>query len=153
PVADTLSAQVECSPNRFWGPRLTGVRSKAHAVVGGPGVGVAEEFGRGFQFVASDADAGDFAVVITNGELEDFLRGFSAELADGVENPNQRDAEVARAAGAAAIQAFEDGGEILLAPQADSDRDIDFGVQNVLFFQPLHQAVADEFVVFGCAQV
>jgi len=42
---------------------------------------------------------------------------------------------------------------VLFAPQADSYRDIDFGVEHVFLFQPLHQAVRDEFVVFRGAQV
>ena len=86
-------------------------------------------------------------------KLENFLGGVGAELADGVEDPEERDAEVAGAAGTASIEAFEDGGKILFAPEADSDRDIDFGVQHAFFFQPLHQAVGDEFVVFRRAQV
>ena len=152
-VADALGAQVERSPDGFRRASLAGVGSEAQAVVGGPGVGIAEKFGRGFLLVASNADADDFAVVIADGELEHILGGFGAELAYSVEDPKQRDAEVARAAGAAAIEAFEDGGEILFAPEADSDRDIDFGVQHVLFFQPLHEAVSDEFVIVGRAQV
>jgi hypothetical protein len=122
-------------------------------VVGGPGIGVAKKFRRRFLLVAADADADDFAIVIANGKLKDFLRGLRAELADCVEDPEQRNPEVARTAGASAIKAFEDGGEILLAPEADADRNVNLGVQNVFFFQTLHQAVGDQLVIFRRAQV
>ena len=116
-------------------------------MVSGPGVGVAEKLGRSFLLVAADADADDFAVVVANGKLEDFLRRLRTELPDRVEDPEQRDAEVARTPGTAAVQTFEDGGEILLAPEADSDRNVNLGVQHVFFFQPLHQPVSDQFVI------
>ena len=152
-MADAFGAQIERSPYGFGRSGLAGVSCQAHAVVGGPGVSVAKKFRRGFQFVAADADADHFAIMIADGQLEDLLRGFRAELADSVENPEQRDAEVALAAGAAAIEAFEDGGEILLAPQADADRNVNLGMQNVFFFQALHQAVGDEFVIVWRAQM
>ena len=152
-VADALGTEVERSPDRFRRAAFACVCGQAHAVVCGPGVGIAKKFGWGFLLIAADADGDYVAVVILNRELEDFLRGFGAELADGVEDPEQGDAEVACATGAAAVEAFEDGGEILLAPEADSDRNIHFGVQHAFFFQALHQAVGDEFVVFGRAQV
>ena len=53
----------------------------------------------------------------------------------------------------AAIEAFEDGREVLLAPQAHADRDVDFRVQYILFFQALHETIGDEFVVFRRAQM
>jgi len=85
-----------------------------------PGVGVAKNLRRSFLLVAANADADNIPVVVAHGQLEDFLRSVSAELADGVEDPKQRDTEIARAAGAAAIQPFEDGSKILLSPKADS---------------------------------
>ena len=92
-------------------------------------------------------------VPVARGELENFLRFLHSEVAGGVENPEQRNAEVACAAGPAALQAFKDGGEILLAKQADADRNVDLRMQHILFFQALHQAVGNEFVVVRAAQV
>src|ERR1700691_4680629 len=152
-VADALGAQVERPPDRFRRAGFAGVGSQAQAVVSGPGVSVAKQLGRRFLLVASDADADDLAVVIADGQLEDFLRGLGPELAAGVEDPYQGDAEVASATGPAAIEALEDGSKILLTPEADSDRDVDLGVEHVFFFQPLHQAVSDEFVIVDSAQV
>ncbi len=152
-VADALGAKIERAPYGFRRTILASVGGQAHAVVAGPGIGVTKEFGRGFQFVASDADADDFSIMIMDGEFKDVLRGFKAKLANSVEDPEKRDSEVASAAGAAAIQAFEDGGEILLAPEADSDRNVNFGMQNVFFFQALHQAVGDELVIFWGAEM
>jgi len=54
---------------------------------------------------------------------------------------------------AAALQAFEDGGEVLLAVQTDADRDVDLSMQNVFGLEPLHEAMCDEFVVCGRLQV
>ena len=93
------------------------------------------------------------AIPITHREFENFLRFLDSEVAGGVEDPQQGHAEVARAAGASAFQAFEDGGEILLAEKADADRNVDLRVQHGFFFQPLHQAVGDEFVVVRATQV
>ena len=74
-------------------------------------------------------------------------------MARGVEDPEQRNAEITRPAGAAALQPLEDGGEILLAEEADAYGNVDLGVQHVFFFQALHQAVGNEFVVVRAAQV
>src|ERR1700746_1963103 len=120
-MADALGPQIQPTPNRFRRARLARVSSKAHAMVGGPEVRVAEKFGRSFLLVAPNADAGDFAVMIADGKLEDFLRSLSHELADRIENPHQRNAEVSRAPGAPAIQAVEDGREILFTPEANPD--------------------------------
>ncbi len=152
-VADAFGTKIERSPYGFRRAILAGVSGEAHAVIGSPGVGITKKLGRSFQFVAADADADNFAIMIANGQLEDLLRRFRAELADGVENPDKRDAEVARAAGAAAIEAFEDGGKILFAPEADSNRNVNLGVQNTLFFEALHQTVGDDLVIFRCADV
>ena len=76
-----------------------------------------------------------------------------SEVAGGVEDPQQRGAKISCAAGASAFQPFENGGEILLAIEADADRDINFRVQHGLFFQSLHQAVCNEFVIVRTTQV
>jgi hypothetical protein len=152
-VADAFGAQVERSPDGFGRSSFSGVGSRAETVVEGVGVYAAEEFGRSFLLVAANADADHVALAVEDGQFENSLRLFDAEVAGGVENPEQRDAEIAGAAGASAFEGIEDGGEILLAAQADADRDVNFGVQNVLGFQLLHEAVGDEFVVVGAAEV
>ena len=152
-VADAFGTKIERSPHGFGRTILAGVSGEAHAVIGSPGVGITKKFGRRFQFVATDADADNFAIVIANGEFEDFLGSLRAELADSVENPDKRDAEVARAAGAAAIEPFEDGRKILFAPEANANRNVNLGVQNTLFFEALHQTVGDQFVIFWRAKM
>ncbi len=152
-MADALGAQVERSPDGLGRPGLAGVRGQSQALVGGVGVDAAEKFRRSFQFIAANADADDVAVAVARRQFENLLRFLDSEVAGGVEDPKQRNAEIARAAGASAFQAFEDGGEILLAEEADADRNVDFGVQHVFFFQALHEAVGDQFVVVGTAQV
>ena len=152
-MTNALGAEVERSPDRLGRAGLAGVRGQAQALVGGIGVDAAEKFRRGLQFVAANADTDDMAVPVASGEFENFLRFLDSEVAGGVEDPKQRNAEIARAAGAAALQTLEDGGEILLAEKADADGNVDLGVQHVLFFQPLHQTVGNEFVVVRAAQV
>src|ERR1019366_1171194 len=98
-MADAFGTEVERSPDGFWRAGFAGMRGQAQAVVGGPGVGVAEKFWRRFLLVAADADGDDLSVMIANGKLEDFLGAVGSELAHGVEDPDERDAEVARAAG------------------------------------------------------
>ncbi len=82
-------------------------------------------------------------VFVENGKFEHFLCLFYSKVASRVENPEKRDAEIPCSAGAATLEAFEDGGKILLTIETDTDRDIDFRVQYVLFFQLLHETVGD----------
>src|ERR1022692_4057619 len=105
-------------------------------MVGGVGVDAAEKFRRGFLFVATKADPDYVAIPVARRELENFLCFLDSEVAGGVEDPEQRHTEIARAAGAAALETLEDGGEILLAIEADAYRNIGLRVQHVLFFQP-----------------
>src|SRR5580700_6739340 len=65
-VADAFGSKVERSPDRFRRASFACVGGEAQAVVGRPSVGIAEEFGRRFLFVASDADADDLAIVIAD---------------------------------------------------------------------------------------
>ena len=123
------------------------------SVLGGARINGGEPLGRAGALVAADAEGNHVAVAELDGQVEDGLRLLGSKLADGVEDPQERDAEICFAALAAAFEAFEEGGEILLAPKADADGDDHLGVQNVLRFQPLHQAVGDELVVFGSAEV
>src|SRR5580700_8519757 len=152
-VADTFGAQVERSPDGFGRAGFAGVGGGAEAVVERVGVYAAKKFGRTFLFVAANADADHVALAVEHGELENSLRLLDAEVAGRVENPKQRDAEIAGTPGASTFESVEDGGEILLAAQADADRDVNFGVENVLRFQLLHEAVGDELVVVGAAEM
>src|ERR1700679_1649876 len=85
-VADALGAQIERAPYGFRWPGLAGVCGQAHAVIGGPGIGVTEEFRRSFLLIAAYTDANDLAVVIADCELENFLRSLGTELPNRVED-------------------------------------------------------------------
>ena len=122
-------------------------------MVFGVGVDAAKKLRRSLHFVAADADADHVPIPIARREFENLLRLFHAEVAGSIENPEQRHAEIARPARPSALQSFEDRGEILLAEQADADRNVDFGMQHGFFFQLLHQPVGDELVVVRPAQV
>jgi hypothetical protein len=77
-------------------------------------------------------------------------------VAHGVEDPVEREAQLALAAFAGALQAGKDGLEgarIVIAPHVDdADRDVDLGVDHALRGQPLHHAPGGQFVVFRVDQ-
>src|SRR5258708_39629845 len=102
--------------------------------------------------VAANAEGNYVAIAKVDGEIEHALSLLCAELPDGVEYPQQRDAEVFLSALAATFQALENRGEVLLAPEADTGRNSDLRMQNVLRFQPLHQPVSNQLVVVRRAQ-
>ena len=74
-------------------------------------------------------------------------------MADGVEDPIEREAQLARGALAGALQAGEDGleaGGIEVAPQVDdADGDKDLGVDDALRGEVLHHAPGGQLVVLG----
>ena len=152
-VTDPLGVEVERAPDGFGGPCFAGVHGQVQPVIFGVGVDTAKKLWRRLDLIASDADSHDVAVLVVRSELEHFLCFFDAEVAGRVENPEQRDAEIARSAGASAFESFKDCLKILLAVKAHTDRDIDFSVQNIFFFQLLHQAVGREFVIIGAAEM
>src|ERR1700675_2991757 len=97
-------------------------------MIGGVGVDATKKFGRSFLLVATNADANNVAVPVARREVKDFLCFFDSEVTGGIEDPQQRYAEIARAAGASAIQTFKDCVEILFAIEADAHRNIDLRV-------------------------
>src|SRR5579862_1365085 len=152
-MTDALGAQIQRAPNRFRRAILARVRGQPHAVISGPGVAIAKHLWRSFLLVAADAHAHNSTIVVTNRQLKNLLRCFGTELSYGIKKPQQGNAEVPLAAQATAFQAVENGRKILLAPQADSHGDVNLGMQNALFLQPLHQAVGDQFVIFRSTKV
>src|SRR5580692_4460016 len=93
------------------------------------------------------------AVAVADGEIENFLRFFDAEMAGRVENPEQGNSKVAGSAGSSALEAFKNGGEILLAPQTYAHRNVHLGVQDRFFFQALHEPVSNQFIIVSGSQV
>ena len=85
--------------------------------------------------------------------MEDASGFFDAEMADGVENPVNGDAEVRFCLFARAFHSFEEWLELQPAPVINhSDRDVDLGMDNPLLCKALHHAIGDEFVVFRRAK-
>ena len=121
------------------GRSLAGMSGQPQAVVLGICVDAAEKFRRRLLFVAANSDADNVTIPVARRQLENLLRRFHSEVSRGIENPQQRDPKIARPARTSALQSFEDGGEILLAVQADADSDVHFRVQHGFFFQPPHQ--------------
>ena len=118
-----------------------------------PRVAVAKKFGRSFLFVAANADADHTAIVVADGKLKNLLCSFSAKLPDRVENPKQRNPEVALTARATAIQSFGHGGKSCLRHRQTPTEIINLGVQNIFFSQMLHQPMSDDLVIFRRPQM
>jgi hypothetical protein len=125
-MAQTFRSQVQCSPNRFRSGAFAGMGREPQALRGRIGILLAEYFWRSFLLVTPDANANHIAVAVFGREFEYALCGFRPELADSIEDPKQRNAEVALAAFTPALQALEDGIEIQLPPQTYADGNIDF---------------------------
>ena len=83
---------------------------------------------------------------------ENLLAFFGTEVADGVEDPVERGAEIFFGAPASALHAFEERIELLAAPEDDADADEDLGVQAALGGKLFDQPVGDELEVLGIAQ-
>ena len=115
-------------------------------------------FGAGLALVAAQADADDGGVARAHlgGLAEDAIGLFDSEVADGVEDPVQREVELAGGALAGAFQGREDGLEgarIEVAPHIDdADGDEDLGMDHALGVQVLHHAPRGQFVIFGVFQ-
>ena len=132
---------------------FTGVRRKPKAILCGVGEHIAKQFRSGLPLVSADAESDHARTLKPHAQLGHLLCLICAKLAHGIKNPEQRNAEVAFPAFPAAFQSSEDRLEILLPPQAHSDRDVHFGVQHILRFELFHQSIGDEFVVFGSLQL
>ncbi len=105
-VADALGADVDGGPDALGAGVFAGVAGEAEAGGLGFGVEVAELVGGAEQLVAADADADDAGVLVLElgGFLEDAGAGFDAEVADGVDDPEERDVEVALGAGGGRVR-------------------------------------------------
>src|SRR5271165_5111409 len=86
----------------------------------------------GAAFIAAESDTNHIAVLEANGFFDDTLRFLNPEVTSGVEDPIQRHAKVTLTALSAAFQPFEQRGEFLPPPLHDADRNVDFGMKNIL---------------------
>ncbi len=134
-MADAFGADVDGGPDGLGAGGLAGVGGEVEAGVAGFGVGLAEVFGGAAGLVAADADADDGGVVAAEfgGLAEDACALFGAEVADGVDEPEDGGAEVLLGADAAGL----DGGEDLVDVKAaeaveDAEGDVDLGVADAL---------------------
>src|ERR1700730_14502701 len=116
-------------------------------------IGACEPLWRTRTLVATNAEGDHAAIMKLDSEVEHALRFLGAELANRIEYPQQRNAEDFLSALAATVHAPENRDEVLLAPEADTDRNNTLRMQNVLRFQPLHQPVGDQLVVFWGAEM
>src|ERR1035437_3595678 len=152
-VTDAFRLEVQRPPDGFRPGAFTGVGGEMKAVLGGASVHRREPLRRPSKLVSANAESDYIAVAKLDGEIEHALRFLGAKLPDGIEDPHERYAEIFLAALAAAFQPLENRREILLAPEADADRNHHLRMKDVLRLQPLHQPVSDQLVVFRGAQV
>ena len=120
-------------------------------VLGGASVNACKPLRRPRALIAANAEGNYIAIATLNREIEHALRFLGAELPDGIEDPHERYAEIFLSALAATFQPLENRGEILLPPEADANRSNHLRMKHVLRFQPLHQPVSNQLVVFRSA--
>src|ERR1700674_697388 len=152
-VTDAFRFEIQRAPDGFGPCTLARVRREMKTVLRAERIGACEPLWRTGTLVAANAEGNHVAIMKLDREVEHPLRFLGAELANRIEYPQQRNAEVFLSALAATFQALENRGEVLLAPEANTDRNNDLRMQNVLRFQPLHQPVGDQLVVFRRAQM
>src|SRR5690242_9277456 len=94
-MANAFCTQVQSAPNRFGAGILTGVCCKPKTVCAGIGVHVAKKLGWASALVTTNAESGHIAVAVPHRQLRYFAAPLRAKMTDGVENPEQRNTEVA----------------------------------------------------------
>ena len=154
-MADALGADGESLPDGLGAGGFTGVVGEAEAGRLGSRVEVAEWLGGAATLVTAETDGDDGGVMFAHlgGFAEDAIGFFDGEVADGIEDPEEREAKLARGAFAGALEGGEDGLEaagIEVAPHIDdADRDVDLGVDHTLGGELFHHVPRDYLVVFG----
>ncbi len=162
-MAEALGLEhVERAVDRERADGLSGVNAETQAGARRLGIDLLEELGGGKALVAADADANDVTGLILAGPLlaapklnglgENLLGLFGAEVAHGVEDPIEADAEILFRAQPSALHALEERIELLAAPENDADADEDLGMQAAFGGELFDHAVGDELEVLGIAQ-
>ena len=158
-VADAFGADIESGPDGGGAvdgaAGLAGVGGEAEAGVAGFGVEVFEEGGGAASLVAADADADDGGVLVAElgGFAEDAGGLVGAEVADGVDEPEEGGAELAFGAEAGVFDGFDEGVDLDLVPVVeDAEGDVDLGVDDALGGEGADHLVGDEGVVLGGAE-
>lgn len=156
-VADALGADVDGGPDGGGtGDGAGGLaRVDGEAETGGAGFGVdlAELLGGAAGFVAADANADDAGVLVAefSRQAEDVGGLFDAEVADGVDDPEDGGAELALGADAGALDGVHDrgDGELRLEAGEDAPGDVDLGVDDALVGEVADHVVGNQLEVVG----
>ena len=157
-MADALGADGKRFPDGLGTRGFAGVVGQAQTGACRFSVKGVKWRGAGAPLVAAQADADDGRVVRAQlgGLAEDALRFFHGEVANRVEDPVEREVQLAGGALAGAFQACEDGlkgARIEVAPHIDdADGNVDLGMDDALGVQTLHHAPCCQFVIFGVFQ-
>ncbi len=157
-VADALGTDGQRFADGLWAGGFAGVVGEPQTSLRGFGVQRAECLGAGAALVASEADSDDGRVRGAEfGGLAEDPRGlFDREVAHGVEDPVEREAQLALATFAGAFQGGEDrleGCWIVVAPAVEhAHGDVDLGVDDALRREMLDHAPGGQFVVLRSLQ-
>ena len=153
-----IRADGERFANGLGAGGFAGVVGEAQAGLRCLGKEGAERLGAGPPLVAAQADADNGRELRPEfgGLAEDSLGLGDGEVADGVEDPVERDPQLALAALAGSFEAGEDGlegGGVVVAPAVDdAGSDKDLGVDHALRGEMLDHAPGGQLVVFGADQ-
>ena len=80
---------------------------QAQAMIVSISIDATKKFRRSFYFVAANSDSHHVAVSVTRCEFKNFLRLLDSEVPGSVENPEQRNPEIARATGPRRVPALQ----------------------------------------------
>ncbi len=120
-MTDALCFEIQRAPDGLRPSAFARVSREVKTVFRAARVGGCEPLWRARALVAANAEGNHVAIAKLDGEVEHAMRFVGSELANGIEDPHERNAEVFLSALAATFQALENRGEILLAPEADAD--------------------------------
>ena len=148
-VADSFGTNLERIPNALCVGRLSRVTGKPQSAIASLRVQIAKPQSGTFRLESSDADRDHPVADAFRGEIENGRCGFRSELADGVQDPANRNGTPR----GFRHQSIEDRLQVLLLPQDHAGRERHFRIANALSGQPLEQSARDQRVIRGPAQL
>ena len=132
-MTDSFGTNLESIPDALRVGGLSRVARKPQSTIASLRVQIAKPKSRTLRLEASDADRDHAVAHAFRGEIEHGCGSPGSELADGIDNPANRN----RTSRGFRNQGIEDRVQIMLLPQNDTGGKRHFGVANVLCGQTL----------------
>src|SRR6478672_2448122 len=152
-MSDAFRLKIQCAPDRLRSRALACVSGQMQTVFCTIRIDITKKFGSGLLLVTANSEASHATILIADRQLGYVLCFQWSELTYCIENPKQRGAEVMMATLASDLQAFKNRVEILLAPQAHANGNVNLGMQDIFRFELFHQTIGNEFVICRRLQI